>query len=376
MTTNAKLSTTDTCSERGVLDLVVLYENEEWQQPLFDVLDQRVLSYGKFDLKSGSFDTDEVPKAKIYFNQASPSAYIRGRPRVVPFTQALLRCLEMNGATVINGADVFNFELSKSAQAAHLKALGIDHPKTIVFNDIQALSKRKDLTFPAMLKPEQGGSGARMHKVESFNDLEELLRRQPNLWEPDKLLLLQEYLEHDPEQGIVRLELIGGELLYAMRVVTHGRYNLCPSEVCNPENGSAGSCSFLSEALTPIEKVVSTDLKRDLLSPKHVSTLKPVEFYPLHDLPDHVKLDALRIVQTANMDVAGVEYLETIDGRRVFYDINANSNLRRPIGKAFGLDPFEKVADYLERKIATHTTNTNKNISPSVQGDSSSDNEL
>ncbi len=48
------------------------------------------------------------------------------------------------------------------------------------------------------------------------------------------------------------------------------------------------------------------------------------------------------------MDIAGIEYLETPDGRRVFYDINANSNLRRPIGEAFGFDPFERVADFLE----------------------------
>jgi len=52
------------------------------------------------------------------------------------------------------------------------------------------------------------------------------------------------------------------------------------------------------------------------------------------------------------MDVAGIEFLETPDGRRVFYDINANSNLRRPIGMAFGFDPFERVADFLERRLA------------------------
>ncbi len=45
-----------------------------------------------------------------------------------------------------------------------------------------------------------------------------------------------------------------------------------------------------------------------------------------------------------------VEYLETDDGRRVFYDVNANSNLRRPIGEAFGFDPFERVIDFLEER--------------------------
>ena len=31
----------------------------------------------------------------------------------------------------------------------------------------------------------------------------------------------------------------------------------------------------------------------------------------------------------------------------VFYDINANSNLRAPIAEAFGFDPFERVVDFL-----------------------------
>ena len=51
---------------------------------------------------------------------------------------------------------------------------------------------------------------------------------------PDNLLLLQEYFPHDPEKGIVRMEFLDGKLLYAMRVISHGRFNLCPSEVCNP----------------------------------------------------------------------------------------------------------------------------------------------
>ena len=319
-----------TMSKPPSTNLAILFENEAWQQPLFDVLDKRQLSYSKFDLKSATFAGHELPKARLYFNQASPSAYVRGRPRVVPFTLALLKNLQIQGARVLNGADVFAFELSKSAQIAHLKELGIDHPRSIVFNDAQALAKRDDLQFPAMLKPEQGGSGARMHKLNSLEELRGLLESQPELWEPDQLLILQEYLPHDPEIGIVRMEFLGSELLYAMRVVTHGRYNLCPSEACNPAVGDDSSaCTITQEVEVP-----------------------PVEFYPYHELPDEARDAGQCIVQSAKMDVAGIEYLETPDGRRVFYDINANSNLRRPIGESFGFDPFESVADYLERQLA------------------------
>ena len=51
------------------------------------------------------------------------------------------------------------------------------------------------------------------------------------------------------------------------------------------------------------------------------------------------------------LDVGGIEYLETDDGRRVFYDINANSNLRPSVAAAFGFDPFERVVDYLVSQL-------------------------
>lgn len=313
------------------LDLVVLFENEAWQQPLFDVLDQREISYEKYDLKSAAFGGHDLPKARLYFNQASPSAYVRGRLRVVPFTLALLKNLQIQGANVLNGIDVFSFELSKSAQIAKLNKLGIDHPRSIIFNDAEALAARNDLSFPAMLKPEQGGSGARMNQLDSLDELRELLTKNPSLWDPDQLLLLQEYLPHDPNFGIVRMEFLGEELLYAMRVVTHGRYNLCPSEACHPvEAEEKGACAIPD----PQE-----------------GDARPVEFHPYLDLPTEALEAGKRIIKSAKMDVAGIEYLETPDGRRVFYDINANSNLRKPIGEAFGFDPFERVAEFLEQKL-------------------------
>jgi hypothetical protein len=59
-----------------------------------------------------------------------------------------------------------------------------------------------------------------------------------------------------------------------------------------------------------------------------------------------------RIVAAGGLDVAGIEYLEAPDGRLVFYDINANSNLRKPVGEAFGFEPFDRVAQYLAQQLA------------------------
>ena len=308
-------------------DVVVLHEHPEWQKPLFAALDRRRVSYAPFDLTQAAFSNDEPALARLYFNQASPSAYVRGNTRAVPLALAYMRTLERRGARVLNGAAVFALELSKSAQATLLQTLGIDTPRSITFNDAAALRSYRDtIRWPAILKPDQGGSGARIHVVESLEHVCAILSANPEMWLPDNLFLLQEYLPHDPDHGIVRLEFLGGELLYAMRVKTHGRFNLCPSPVCNPDQGD-GICE-VPEANAP-----------------------PVEFYPYTDVPGEAVETARRIVRAARLDVGGIEYLETPDGRRVFYDINANSNLRPSVAAAFGFDPFERVVDFLEREL-------------------------
>ncbi|MBA2965508.1 MULTISPECIES: ATP-grasp domain-containing protein [Ramlibacter] len=309
-------------------DLIVLHEHPEWQKPLFAALQRRGVAFEPFDVTRAAFSNTAPPRARLYFNQASPSAYLRGNTRAVPLALAYMRTLQQQGARVLNGADVFALELSKSVQATLLQTLGIDTPRSITFNEAAALrAHAHEITWPAVLKPDQGGSGARIEVVESIEQVEAIFRRDPSYWLPDNLFLLQEYLPHDPEQGIVRLEFLGGQLLYAMRVKTHGRFNLCPSPVCNPDDGD-GICEIPAAVEAP-----------------------PVEFFAYPEVPAAAVATAQRIVQAARLDVGGIEYLETPDGRRVFYDINANSNLRPSVAAEFGFDPFERVVDYLVAQL-------------------------
>src|SRR5579871_6852927 len=220
-------------------DLVVLFEHPDWQKPLWAALTRRSIPYAPFDLKRAGFDPDALPEASLYFNQASPSAYVRGNTRAVPLALSLMRSLELAGARVLNGSRAFLLELSKSVQAALLQNLQIPHPRSLTFNDPETALAQWSGGWPALLKPEQGGSGARMFLLQSADELRRLLRDQPTLWLPDNLFLLQEYFPVDPARGIVRMEFLGGKLLYAMRVVSHGAFNLCPSEVCNPTSGES-----------------------------------------------------------------------------------------------------------------------------------------
>jgi glutathione synthase/RimK-type ligase-like ATP-grasp enzyme len=238
---------------------------------------------------------------------------------------AYMRALEIRGVRVLNGSAAFALELSKTAQAALFRELDIPAPRSWTFNDLDALRERAaEIPLPVLLKPEQGGSGARIQFIERFAQVEELLAAQPDYWLPDNLLLLQEYIPTDASRGIVRMEFLGGELLYAMRVVSHGRFNLCPSPVCNPDDG-AGVCEVPSAAA-------------------------PVEFYSYRDVPAQAVQWGKTIMAAGKLDVGGIEYLEAPDGRLLFYDVNANSNLRPSIAAEFGFDPFERVVDFLVRE--------------------------
>jgi len=81
-------------------DLVVLFEHPEWQKPLWAALEKRGVRYAAFDLKQAAFDPDALPHSALYFNQASPSAYVRGNTRAVPLALSLMRSLELAGARV------------------------------------------------------------------------------------------------------------------------------------------------------------------------------------------------------------------------------------------------------------------------------------
>ena len=88
---NAVPAVADPVDPVDLVDLVVIHEHPEWQKPLFEALDRRGVLWAPFDIKSAAFGDHDVPRAKLYFNQASPSAYLRGNTRAVPLGLAYLR---------------------------------------------------------------------------------------------------------------------------------------------------------------------------------------------------------------------------------------------------------------------------------------------
>jgi glutathione synthase/RimK-type ligase-like ATP-grasp enzyme len=301
--------------------IAVLYENGEWMEGLFAAMTERGLAYEPLDLADGALLLGEPGDHPLVINRVSPSADTRGNGSAIGLARGWLAQLERHGTRVINGANAFRLETSKVAQDQLIRHLGLRAPRTAVFNNRQAI---RDIAgrfpFPAILKPDTGGSGSGVRFVNDRMHLERLLDDEQELFGPDGLLLLQEYIA-SPDGSIVRMEFVDGDLLFAIRVRPENTFNLCPADGCERP---------------PIDGVGDADAHFEHDS--HVST--------------EAVAQARAIVRAADLDVGGVEYIESADGERYFYDINATSVYRPDIVAASGVDAMDRLVSFIERESA------------------------
>ena len=300
----------------------ILYENDEWLDDLFERLAGRGVPYRPVRMDDAAVLLDEPPLFPVVFNRVSPSSYLRGHGSAISYARSLLNVLDEHGQRTINGSGSFAVETSKVAQLLLLRRLGVPTPRTILFNNGRQVAElARDLRYPAILKPDCGGSGAYIRRVRSYEHLLSLLEQERDLFGPDHLLLLQpEFVAGDG--GVVRAEFIDGELIYAMRVHATNTFNLCPAQSC--ERHAA-----------------------DPQSPKRPH----VEFEPYPRIPAPAVAQAREIVRGAHLDVGGVEFVQSSDGTRTFFDINATSVYRPEICRALGVDALGKLVDFIDREF-------------------------
>ena len=99
----------------------------------------------------------------------------------------------------------------------------------------------REIRFPALVKPNVGGSGALIERIETPAELD--ARADSLDFGPDGVALLQEYIE--PRDGaIVRVEVLDGHMLYAIRIVRRAdQFNLCPADLCQaPAPDALAAC--------------------------------------------------------------------------------------------------------------------------------------
>jgi hypothetical protein len=305
--------------------LAIFYEHPDWFTSLFAELDRRGIAYDRLLAHNSHFDpADRHPPYALLVNRMSPSAYLRGHTQAIFYTLHYLAFLKEIGADVLNGYDAYVYEFSKARQLGLLHRLGLPSPRARVINDpSQAPTAAEGLTFPVILKPNIGGSGAKIVPFQTQEELRQAAAGGTLDLGIDQTALVQEYLPA-ADQSIVRVEILGGEYLYAIRLhLAAGEFNLCPADYCR------------------LPAPAHSPGARDGVSGRQV----PVEAYtPPPPIVDAVK----RLMAAAHIDVGGVEYLVNArDGQVYFFDINALSNFVADAPNVVGFDPIPKLVDYL-----------------------------
>ena len=309
----------------------IYYEHPDWFRPLFNELDRRGVAYEALNADRHAYDATNGDGSQygLVFNRMSPSAHLRGRGHSILYTLNYLAHLEQLGVRVVNGLTAFRTETSKALQLSLLKSLDLPFPAArVIHHPDSAPAAAKGLRFPIVVKANIGGSGAGIVRFDTPEDVERAVadgRVQLGL---DGTALVQEFI---PARGgrITRVEVLGYEYLYAINVYSSGEsFNLCPADICQTSDGVE-----LARGACPVD------------APKNNLRVERADPEP------EVIADVERIMRAADIEIGGVEYMiDDRDGRRYYYDINALSNFVADAPRVIGFDPFQRLADYLEKE--------------------------
>jgi len=275
----------------------VIHENAEWWPPLAAAFEAQGVPAEQWLLTDGSIDLSTEPPHGVFWSRLSASAHTRDHAESKEYGRAVLRWLESWGRTVVNGSSVLEFEVSKVAQHAALRAAGVDVPTTVaVLGTADLKTRARQFDAPFISKHNQGGKGLGVRRWDSHDDFDAWVDGPDFEPSPDGITLIQEYL-WAREPFITRAEYVGDEFVYAVRVDTSGgSFELCPAEVCavDGEDGTPAPPLFqLRDEITAAHPLVA----------QHKAFLA-----------------------ASGIRIAGIEFAETFDGRLVTYDVNTNTN--------------------------------------------------
>ena len=309
----------------------IYYEHPDWFRPLFTELDRRGVNYEALNADRHAYDATNGDGSQygLVFNRMSPSAYLRGRGHSILYTLNYLAHLEQLGVRVVNGLSAFRTETSKALQLSLLKSLNLPFPAARVIHHADSAPLAADgLRFPIVVKANIGGSGAGIVRYDTPEDLVRAVAEQRVQLGLDGTALVQEFIPAR-DGRITRVEVLGYEYLYAINVYSSGEsFNLCPADICQSTDGVE-----LARGACPAD------------APKNNLRVERADPDP------EIIADVERIMRTADIEIGGVEYMiDDRDGQRYYYDINALSNFVADAPRVIGFDPFQKLADYLEKE--------------------------
>jgi hypothetical protein len=235
----------------------------------------------------------------------------------------VLSWLEGHGRTVVNGRRVLELEVSKVDQHAALRAAGFDVPRTfaVIGDHDRAREVARRLPVPFITKDNQGGKGLGVQRFDTHEAFDRYLATASCPRSTGRCC--SRSTSRPAEPRITRVEIVGGEFVYALTADTSGGFELCPADVC-----------AVDDAFCPTDGGAKFRLRRDF-------TAEPT--------PPRGSRSRAR----GGSAIAGFEFIETVDGRRVTYDINTNTNYNPDVEAEADLSAATAVARHLGRLLAS-----------------------
>ena len=316
---------------KNKLKAYIIHENEEWLIPLRKALEKFDVQYEEWLLDDMTINIDQSPPKGIFFSRMSASNYTRNHLHSNQSSNIILTWLENHNRRVINGTNVLKIEFSKVLQQLLLKQSGFKTPKTIVavgINKIKEAASNLNV-YPMIIKPNQGGKGFGVKLINTINELDEMLEDNLINSSKDDTWLLQEKISTN-EEFITRMEFIGGNFIYSLKVFSKNSFELCPADACEVD----------------LDQFCPVDETND------INNSQPSFF--IDDDPDKNLAKQLTIfLKKHQIEVAGVEFIRNKDGVPIFYDINTNTNYNLNAEKQSKINKngMEEIALFLKSEL-------------------------
>ena len=316
---------------KNKLKAYIIHENEEWLIPLRKALKKFDVQYEEWLLDDMTINIDQSPPNGIFFSRMSASNYTRNHLHSNQSSNIILTWLENHNRRVINGTNVLKIEFSKVLQQLLLKQSGFKTPKTIVavgINKIKEAASNLNV-YPMIIKPNQGGKGFGVKLINTINELDEMLEDNLINSSKDDTWLLQEKISTN-EEFITRMEFIGGNFIYSLKVFSKNSFELCPADACEVD----------------LDQFCPVDETND------INNSQPSFF--IDDEPDKNLAKQLTIfLKKHQIEVAGVEFIRNKDGVPIFYDINTNTNYNLNAEKQSKVNKngMEEIALFLKSEL-------------------------
>lgn len=312
--------------------IYVIHENDAWVEPLRAAFAERSLPYEEWFLDRGMLDLGSAPPEGVFYNRMSASSHTRDHRYAAEYTGTVLAWLEAHGRRVINNGRALQLEISKVAQYTALSTYGIKTPRTIAAagrDEIIAAARRlfdSEHGRPFITKHNRAGKGLGVRLFHSVAALEEHVAGAQFEPSVDGIMLLQQYIQA-PEPFIVRVEFVGGRLLYAVRVDTSLGFELCPADVCQ-----------VGDAFCPAGETAPAP--------------PAPRFRIIKDFDHPIVARYRRFLADNGIGIAGIEFITDRDGGIFTYDVNTNTNYNGAAEAEAGLYGMRAIADYLGEELA------------------------